>query len=106
MQASMEQKFLDNNKMLKELPGCDLKPGDIVTFTNEFGVIFHDKVVIGFSKPEQSHHPEHVIHIADDTPVWFPVKRSELKIQQFRLNPIKRHITVTYSDKTQIIVPC
>lgn len=59
--------------------GCDLVVGDIVTFINDYGVVFPGQEVIGFDT-----NPEHnlfkygnFIHIDTDA-YWFPHKRSEL----------------------------
>jgi hypothetical protein len=68
-------------KTLEQTPpeGCDLKVGDIVTFINEYGVVWPGKEVIGFDT-----NPEHnlfkygnFIHLDSDA-YWFPHKRSEL----------------------------
>ena len=70
------QEQLDNNGITNtpSIP-CDLKVGDIVTYKNENGVEFNNRIIIGFST--------HLIisgrfiHLANDA-WWFPVKRTEL----------------------------
>ena len=58
--------------------GCDLKVGDIVTFVNDYGVIFPGKEVIGFDTSEHNlKQYGNFIHIDTDA-YWFPHKRSEL----------------------------
>lgn len=60
-------------------PDTDLKVGDIVTFTNEYGVTFHDKVITGFWHSgigEQLH--DRIVYLAKDS-WWFPVSVASLK---------------------------
>lgn len=50
--------------------GCKLKAGDVVTFTNEFGVSFSGKVVVGFTLPGDELHGR-CVYLAGDA-WWFP----------------------------------
>lgn len=94
MPATVLEKFLSNNDMLRSSPiECDLKIGDIVTFTNEYGVSFPNLIVIGFSKPAQ----DRFIHISTDC-AWFPVKRSTLTKQE-----VTEQFIVKYSDGSSIV---
>lgn len=69
------------NKLRQEPPiPCDLKVGDRVTFTNEYGISFHDMRVIGFAEDDSFY--GRFIHITGPTypgAYWFPHKPSELK---------------------------
>jgi hypothetical protein len=77
---SVPERFLTNNDMLMESPQqCDLKIGDVVTFTNDQGLSFANRIVIGFAKPEHQLHGR-FIHLHHDSP-WFPVKRESLTLQ-------------------------
>lgn len=81
MVMSVADRFLNNNEMLIESPQeCDLKVGDVVTFTNEYGVSFSNRIVIGFAKPEDQLHGR-FIHLHDESP-WFPVKRESLTLKE------------------------
>lgn len=58
--------------------GCDLKVGDIVTFVNDYGLIFPGKEVIGFDTTDHNLMKYgNFIHIDTDA-YWFPHKRGEL----------------------------
>lgn len=69
--------------MLKEPPiPCDLKVGDIVTYTNEFGVSFNGMIIIGFSADEHFLPRKMFIHTdfcekaeSSGAAWWFPKKR-------------------------------
>ena len=81
MVMSTAERFLTNNEMLIESQQeCDLKVGDVVTFTNEYGVSFANRIVIGFAKLEDQLHGR-FIHLHDEAP-WFPVKRESLTLQE------------------------
>lgn len=55
---------------------CDIKVGDFVTFTNEFGIFFREpKQVIGFS--DECYLPERFIYTESDA-YWFPKKVEQL----------------------------
>lgn len=73
----MKERFLLNNDMVNTPPiPCDLQVGDEVKFTNDYGVEFSPRKVIGFAaKPDQGR----FIHIDTDC-CWFPVKRESLTI--------------------------
>lgn len=57
---------------------CKFKVGDVVTYTNDFGVSFEGNTVIGFSKPD---HPlskyGNSIHLDFDC-YWMPIKPESL----------------------------
>lgn len=57
--------------------GCDLKVGDIVTFVNEYGVIFPGKEVIGFDTNHFLNQYGKFIMLDSDA-YWFPHTRAEL----------------------------
>jgi hypothetical protein len=57
-----------------------LKVGDLVTFTNEYGASFANRIVIGFAKLEDQLHGR-FIHLHDEAP-WFPVRRESLTLQE------------------------
>jgi len=59
---------------------CDLKVGDVVTFTNEYGVSFEDRVIVGFSSKEDMSN-DRFIHLDKDA-YWFANKLSEVKLAQ------------------------
>ena len=56
------------SKYLTDKPpeNCSLKVGDVVTFTNEFGVSFEHKLIIGFDHKE----PRRPVHTANEA-YWF-----------------------------------
>ena len=56
---------------------CKFKLGDKVTFTNQYGVEFKDKTIIGFSHDGDLHKYGNHIHIDTDA-YWFPHKEEEL----------------------------
>lgn len=59
---------------------CDLKVGDRVTFTNEFGASFPGCRVIGFAN-DDSFYGRFIHFIGPEHPgaFWFPVRPSEIK---------------------------
>jgi hypothetical protein len=67
-------------KLRKEPPvQCDLKVGDRVTYTNEYGVSFPRMLVIGFAHDDSFY--GRFVHLAGpDHPgaYWFPHRRDEL----------------------------
>jgi len=57
---------------------CDFKVGDVVTYTNDFGVSFEGNKVIGFSKPDSPLLKYgKSIHLNNDC-YWMPVKPESL----------------------------
>ncbi|UTG66800.1 hypothetical protein J2O02_18430 (plasmid) [Elizabethkingia anophelis] len=62
-----------NITILKSLENVDLSIGDIVTFTNEFGVKFENRKVLGFCKPEYGR----CVYLSNDA-YWFPVRPTSL----------------------------
>jgi len=73
------QKYEDFLKCLKkEAPaGCEFSVGDKVTFTNEFGVSFPGRKVIGFEEKEFN---GRFIYLSNEA-WWFPVRPSELNME-------------------------
>ena len=57
---------------------CDLKLGDVVTFTNDFGVAFSDLKVTGFTPCVEGH--GRFVYLDKDS-WWFPVKPDQLRLQ-------------------------
>lgn len=79
MTMSMEERWYENNRMVNESPmPCDFKIGDIVKFTNDYGVEFGPHKVLGYTTPEDVLHGR-FIHIDTDAP-WFPVKPESLTL--------------------------
>ena len=79
---TMEEEFYADNQMVgKPTRPCGLKVGDVVKFTNDYGVEFEPRLVIGFTTPENELHGRFV-HINTDSP-WFPVPPGSLT----KINP-------------------
>ena len=57
---------------------CEWKVGDTVKFTNDYGVEFGPRRVVGFTKPENELHGRFV-YIDSDSP-WFPVNPEQLSV--------------------------
>ena len=68
--------------VLQELDGCPLKVGDFVTFTNDYGVEFHHREVLGIASPEYMKEMfpscEEIRVFIDSSSYWFPNKLSQL----------------------------
>lgn len=58
--------------------GCEFKVGDIVTYTNEYGVSFDNREIVGFSSKEDMLGVR-FIHLDQDA-YWFPLSIAELKL--------------------------
>lgn len=56
---------------------CEFKVGDVVTFTNDYGVSFDGKEIIGFSNKEDMFNGR-FIHWDGDA-YWFPARPDQLK---------------------------
>lgn len=77
--SSMEESWYEKNNMVSEPPmPCDLKVGDIVKFTNDYGAEFGPHKVLGYTTPENVLHGR-FIHIDSDAP-WFPAKPESLTL--------------------------
>lgn len=63
---------------------CDLKVGDVVTYTNEYGVVFPNRKVTGFCKPES-----YGSVYSDGDAYWFPVHPDQLQKQPQRKETTK-----------------
>lgn len=66
---------------IQEMPPipCEFKMGDIVTFTNDYGVKFHNRLVRGFGKLSESDHGRFVY--LDKDSWWFAVNPNQLSIE-------------------------
>jgi hypothetical protein len=81
MKTNYKKPFTDwvkkeNVQVLKELENSDLKVGDFITFTNEFGVSFEDLEILGF-RSNKDYMPDRNVYL-NKSSYWFPVKLSEL----------------------------
>lgn len=67
-------------KRVKKVPPveCSFRVGDVVTYTNEYGVSFAGRKIIGFSDDTSLN--GRFIHLEKDS-WWFPVKPSELALE-------------------------
>ena len=76
-QQRLDQKYKAFVSELSQTPPvpCDFKVGDVVTFTNEFGVEFEDRTVMGFASNAKFY--GRFIHLSNDA-YWFPVRPDEL----------------------------
>jgi hypothetical protein len=63
--------------VLKKLENSDLKTGDIVTFTNEYGVQFENLEILGF-RNNTDFLPDRSVYL-NKSSYWFPIKLSEIK---------------------------
>lgn len=83
MKTSYKKDFTDwmkkgNVQVLKELKNSDFKIGDIVTFTNEYGIQFENIEILGFTNDESLQ--ERIVYLDFSCYCyWFPVKLSEIK---------------------------
>lgn len=66
----------DRIQILENIETSDFKIGDIVTFTNEFGVQFENLEILGFRK-NQEYLKDREIYL-NKSSYWFPVKISEI----------------------------
>ena len=73
---------------------CDLKVGDKVTYTNEFGVQFQGMVVIGFAR-DNSFYGRFIHLTGPEHPgaYWFPVRRDEL-VKEGNSNSVKGRLSI------------
>ncbi|KZX81086.1 hypothetical protein A3715_18260 [Oleiphilus sp. HI0009] len=58
---------------------CDLNKGDIVIYTNDYGVEF-ELTIAGFGQPSKTR-PEAFIYLDKDS-WWYPVERQSLKLKE------------------------
>lgn len=65
-----------NVEVLGSSSETDLKMGDIVTFTNDYGVVFNGMKVLGFCEPDYGR----CVYISMDC-YWFAVKPESLKVE-------------------------
>lgn len=78
-----EWKKKENVQVLNELQNIDFKIGDIVTFTNEFGVEFENLEILGF-RENPDFLPERKVYL-NTSAYWFAVKLSEIKKQNITI---------------------
>ncbi len=57
--------------------GCNLKVGDVVTYTNDYGVVFRWRRVIGFAKDPRF---GRTVHFSGGA-YWAPVRPESLKLE-------------------------
>ncbi|MCZ2222542.1 MAG: hypothetical protein LC122_02815 [Chitinophagales bacterium] len=67
----------ENIEVLKSTENSDLKIGDKVTFTNDYGVQFENKEILGFRKND-NFLSDRVVYLDSDA-YWFASKLKELK---------------------------
>lgn len=60
---------------------CHVQVGDMVTFTNGYGIAFHDQIVTGFSPTVEG---GRFVYF-DNAAWWFPVKPSRMTKQTHRM---------------------
>ena len=79
-QERLNQKYDDFVASLSSTPPveCEFSVGDVVTFTNEYGVSFDGLKVIGFAKGDLYY--GRFIHLDTDA-YWFPKKPEELTLR-------------------------
>ena len=65
-----------NVTVLDSSPETDLKVGDIVTFTNDYGVVFKGYKVLGFCEPDN----DRCVFVNSDS-YWFPKNPKNLQIE-------------------------
>lgn len=72
----------DYIKTLKTEPPveCGFKVGDKVTFTNDNGCVFKNKIIIGFAADDSFY--GRFIHLGPGECFWFPAKPSSLKLEE------------------------
>lgn len=76
-----EIEFIAKNLSTTPPKPCDFSVGDFVTFTNDYGMEFKNRRVIGFS----SHLLEHgaFIHLSGtSTPYWMPISPGQLTLER------------------------
>lgn len=76
-----QQSYQDFLKKLKKVPPveCQFSVGDKVTFTNDYGVSFPGKTVIGFADDDELN--GRFIHLDVDC-WWFPMKPVNLTLEE------------------------
>ena len=68
----------ENIKVLQSLPNIDFEIGDVVDFTNDYGVTFEEMEILGF-RENCSLLPENVVFL-NKSSYWFAVKLNSIKI--------------------------
>jgi hypothetical protein len=79
MTAHEEKAFIKKNLSDTPPEPCEFKVNDIVTFTNEYGISFPGRKVIGFSKKGEVRHTDCFVHLSGDTPYWFGISPKTIK---------------------------
>lgn len=67
--------YLKKNNIELQNEMNSYKAGDIVTFTNDYGVKFENLMIFGFRQHEDL--PEHCVYIHKDS-YWFPVRLNQI----------------------------
>jgi hypothetical protein len=73
-QAIKNIEFTNNNLQAHPPLGCDFQVGDIVTFTNDAGIVFNNNLVTGFNHSQ----PLRPVHTAGEA-YWFGHREDSLK---------------------------
>lgn len=81
-QEKLKKKKQDFINSLDKTPieSLGLKVGDVVTFTNDYGVVFPGKVITGFD-PVEKDYTKRFIYFDSDA-YWFPHKLSEISKEE------------------------
>lgn len=79
MTAQEEKTFIKKHLCSEPPEPCDFKVNDIVIFTNDYGVSFPGRKVIGFSKKGEVRHTDCFVHLSGDTPYWFGISPKNIK---------------------------
>jgi len=67
------KKWAKTRQVLNELPNLDIKKGDIVSYTNPYGVKFTGLKVLGFCEPDGNR----CVYLNIDC-YWFPVDPNKI----------------------------
>ena len=80
---------LDPDQMTMTPPnGCPFKVEDIVAFTNDYGVTFHNRKIVGFALPQNVLLSGGCVYLEKDA-YWFPNKVESLTLEiahAYRMN--------------------
>ena len=77
--------------------GCPFKVGDKVNYMNDYGVVFHDRIIIGFDdnpKTNQIAKYGHCVFLDNDS-YWYPVTPESLTKEQYHVR--KQKISTQYT---------
>lgn len=80
-EARREAFIMDNVADIAPVP-CGFEKGDLVTFTNEYGVAFHGLRVLGFVREiDRQWRPDSIVYL-DKSSYWFPVEVASLTLEK------------------------